>query len=89
MYQLEHDALFAAIRSGNFINNGQYMALSTMLAILGRMTTYTGKAISYEDALNSQEDLSPSSYAWDAEPPIMPDANGQYPMPVPGVTRFF
>ncbi len=88
MYVAEHEALFASIRAGNPINNGHYMSVSTMLAILGRMVNYTGKVIKWEDALNSQEALAPTSYAWDAEPPTMPDADGNYPVAVPGVTQF-
>ena len=52
------------------------------------MVTYTGKEITWDKAINSTEDLSPKKYAWDAEPPILPDANGQYPLAVPGVTPF-
>ncbi len=84
MYVLEHEALFRSIRAGDPINNGLYMARSTMLAILGRMVTYTGQAITWEDALSSQEVLAPSSYSWDAEPPTLPDADGRYPIAVPG-----
>ena len=79
-YQREHDDLFAGIRSGKPINNGEYMARSTLLAIMGRMATYTGQLITWEQALNSQADLSPKSYAWDAEPPPSPVA-------MPGLTK--
>jgi hypothetical protein len=64
MYQTEHDELFAAIRSGNPINNGEYMTNSTMLAILGRMATYTGKTIGWDEALASNESLMPPAYDW-------------------------
>jgi predicted dehydrogenase len=80
MYQTEHDELFASIRSGNPINNGEYAASSTLLAIMGRMAAYTGKVITWEMALNSKEDLSPARYAWGDAP--------QRPVPRPGVTRF-
>ena len=88
MYELEHEALFKSIRSGKPINNGHYMALSTMLAILGRMVTYTGKVITWEEAINSQEDLSPKAYRFDADPPVMPGPDGLYPLAIPGVTTF-
>jgi predicted dehydrogenase len=88
MYDLEHEALFRSIRSGQPINNGLYMARSTMLAILGRMVDYTGQVITWEDAMNSQQVLAPSSYEWDAEPPVLPDENGHYPVAMPGVTKF-
>jgi hypothetical protein len=88
MYDAEHEALFASIRDASPINNGLYMAHSTMLAILGRMVTYSGKEITWKQAINSTEDLSPTSYAWDADPPAPPDADGKYPLAVPGVTPF-
>lgn len=88
MYDLEHQALFAAIREGKPINNGRYMALSTMMGILGRMATYTGQKITWEEAFNSQQTLAPSAYTWDATPPTLPDANGRYPIAMPGVTKF-
>src|SRR5690606_12259662 len=64
IYQTEHDELFASIRSGQPINNGEYMAKSSLLAIMGRMATYTGQEITWEQAFNSQEDLSPEKYEW-------------------------
>ncbi len=88
MYELEHDALFKSIRSGNPINNGHYMALSTMLAIMGRMVTYTGQAITWEQAINSKEALVPSAYDFKGNPPVMPDPDGTYALAVPGVTPF-
>jgi hypothetical protein len=88
MYEAEHDELFKSIRNAQPKNDGLFMARSTMLAILGRMVTYTGQAITWEKAINSEEDLSPAQYAWDADPPILPDGNGNYPLAVPGVTKF-
>jgi predicted dehydrogenase len=88
MYVAEHEALFKSIRDGRPINNGLYMARTTLMAIMGRMATYTGKVITWEHAMNSKEDLSPSSYTWDGQPPILPDENGKYPIAIPGVTKF-
>ena len=81
VYQTEHDELFASVRNGKPINNGEYMARSTLLAIMGRMTAYTGQEITWDMAMKSKEDLSPEAYAWDAEPPKSDVA-------VPGVTKF-
>jgi predicted dehydrogenase len=81
LYQAEHDELFAGIRSGKLINNGEYMAKSTLLAIMGRMAAYTGQQITWEMALNSKEDLTPPRYDWDVSLPVPPVA-------VPGVTKF-
>lgn len=76
MYQAEHDVLFAAIRSGNTINNGEYMANTTMAAIMGRMAAYTGKRVTWEEAINSGQRLSHDIESWnhfpDSEPIAMP-----------------
>jgi predicted dehydrogenase len=86
MYQLEHDELFKAIRSGGekYINNGKYMANSTMLAILGRLACYTGKRLTWDEALDMELPTKPSGYAWNDTPPTLPDDNGRYKIEVPG-----
>jgi hypothetical protein len=88
MYDLEHQALFTAIRSGQTINNGLYMARSTMLAILGRMVNYTGRILTWDEALASKQLLAPAAYTWDAEPPTRPGPDGKYPVAMPGQTKF-
>jgi predicted dehydrogenase len=80
LYQTEHDELFAGIRGGKPINNGEYMAHSTLLAIMGRMAAYTGQEITWQMALNSKEDLSPKKYEWG--PIATPE------IAVPGKTKF-
>jgi len=80
MYDVEHKELFEALRDGRTINNGQYMSYSTLLAIMGREACYTGKSITWEEALHSPQDLSPAAYTW-----------GDVPTPdiaIPGRTRF-
>ena len=86
-HQVEHDDLFAALLAGQPLNEGDYGARSTMTAILGRMATYSGKVVRWDEAFNSQMDISPQSYAWDADPPVLPAADGFYPCPIPGVTK--
>ena len=87
-YQVEHDMLFEAIAKGEYkfadTENG---AKSTMTSLLGRAATYSGKTVTWEEALNSKISLMPEKYAWDANPPVMPDENGYYKIPVPGVTQ--
>jgi predicted dehydrogenase len=80
MYQTEHDELFASIREGKPINNGEWMAKSTLMAIMGRMATYTGQVIAWDMAMNSQEDLTPPAYEFGSLP-VAPVAR-------PGVTKF-
>ena len=72
MYDAEHRALFSAIREGRAINNGDYMCKSTLMAIMGRMAAYTGKTLTWEQALNSKQSLSPQSYTWgDLDKPVV------------------
>jgi predicted dehydrogenase len=80
MYQLEHDALFAGIRAGKPINNGHYMSHSTLMGIMGRMAAYTGRRITWDEAINSKQDLTPPSYNWG---PIE-----VAPVAMPGITPF-
>ncbi len=86
-YQVEHDDLFAAIRSGAEYNEADNGAMSSMTSILGRMATYSGKVIDMADALASEISLMPKSFSFDAEPLSKPNAEGFYPIAVPGVTR--
>ncbi len=89
-YQTEHDQLFKAIRTGAYINNGDYGAKSTMSAILGRMATYSGKQITWEQAMNSNYQIVPDedTLSWESIPPTTCDENGNYPIPTPGKTNF-
>jgi predicted dehydrogenase len=64
MYQNEHNELFASIRSGKPINDGEWMAHSTLLGLMGRMAAYTGQEITWEQAMNSQEKLVPEPLDW-------------------------
>lgn len=61
MYDVEHRELFAGIRSGNFINNGHYMCVSTMVAIMGREACYSGQEIQWDAALASETRLGPEN----------------------------
>jgi predicted dehydrogenase len=80
MYLAEHQELFRAIRSGEPINNGDYMSRSTLMAIAGRMAGYTGQKLTWDAVANSRENLTPASYEW-----------GDVPVPsvaIPGKTPF-
>jgi predicted dehydrogenase len=88
-YQSEHDELFAAIAKGEYkFSDAENGARSTMTSILGRMATYSGQVIEWDKALNSGISLMPKAYAWDAQPPVLPNADGFYPVAIPGVTKF-
>jgi myo-inositol 2-dehydrogenase / D-chiro-inositol 1-dehydrogenase len=87
-YQVEHDELFAAIAKGEYkFADAENGAKSTMTSLLGRAASYSGQIIEWDDAINSNISLMPKNFAWDADPPVMPDANGRYPIPVPGETK--
>jgi predicted dehydrogenase len=64
MYQNEHNELFASIRSGKPINDGEWMAHSTLMALMGRMAAYTGQEVTWEQALNSQDKIVPDQLDW-------------------------
>ena len=87
MYQAEHEALFSAIRSGKPINNGRYMVVSTMLAILGQIAVYTGRKVTWEEAFNANFRFGPEKADFTIEPPVKPNPNGEYPIAIPGITK--
>ena len=64
-------------------------AMTTMTAILGRMATYTGQVVEFEKALNSGMSIMPTKFDFNALPPVLPNADGFYPVAVPGVTNYF
>jgi predicted dehydrogenase len=80
-YIQEHTDLIASIRNGKPLNELKTVAESTLTAILGRMSTYTGRTITWDQALNSKMDTMPAKLAWDMKIDVQP-------VPVPGKTRF-
>ncbi len=80
MYQQEHDELFAGIRAGKALNDGGFMGHSTLMGIMGRMATYTGQKVTWQQALHSKEDLTPPRLDMSASLSVPPVAR-------PGVTK--
>jgi predicted dehydrogenase len=78
MHQTEHDEMYAALRSGKIVNDGDFMCGSTLLAIMGRLASYSGKKLSWQQAQASKENLSPAKYEWGPAP--------KAEIAVPGVT---
>jgi hypothetical protein len=87
-YQVEHDKLFQSIRNGEVISDTENAAKSTLSAIMGRMATYTGKKITWDQIINSKENLVPDNLTWNSKAPTLPDSAGYYDIPVPGKTKF-
>jgi myo-inositol 2-dehydrogenase / D-chiro-inositol 1-dehydrogenase len=88
-YQREHDDLMASIRgSGPYCFEGSYGADSSMTAVMGRMATYSGQSLTWQQAIQSEVRWAPKSYALDADPPNLADADGAYTAALPGVFKF-
>lgn len=83
-YQAEIDALLDSIIKGTPYNEAYHGAYATLAAIMGRMASYTGRVITWEEALNSDEDLAPEVRSLSQTPPVVPDSNGFLPIAVPG-----
>ena len=81
MYQQEHNELFMSIRNGEAKNDGEWMMRSTLMAIMGRESAYTGRRLTWDDIKSSEQKLMPENLAWDMELP-------EPPIPMPGVTEF-
>lgn len=81
MYQVEHNELFASIRAEKPINDGDRMAKSTLMSIMGRSAAYTGQQITWEMALGSQQVLVPEIKNWNSVVDVQPLAK-------PGQTKF-
>ena len=88
-YQQEIDELFESIRRGNVIDDTEFGAKATLSAIMGRMATYSGQVIEWDDALNHGRRHVPDEIGWDLTPPVEPDEDGRYPIAVPGETEVF
>jgi len=89
-YQTEHDELFATIAKGEYkFADAENGAKSTMTAIMGRMATYSGQVLEWDKLLASGISVMPKSFDWNAMPPTTPDADGRYPIPTPGKTKYF
>ena len=88
-YQLEHVDLIKAIRDNEKYNEGWYGATSSMTAVLGRMATYSGKVVRWDDAIATGPSEMPEKLAWDADPRVLPDKDGfyEYAVAVPGVYK--
>ncbi len=86
-YKQEQRELFAAIRAGKAINSGDYMANSTMLAVLGQIVCYTGRQLSWEKAAKSDFNFQPDDGDLTTEPPVRPGPDGLYPVAIPGKTK--
>lgn len=87
--QMEFDDLFAALRRGDIYNEGEYGAASSMTAILGRLATYSGNVVTWNDAMRSDVMLADVDglRSLEDEPPLRPDERGYYQIAAPGQSK--
>jgi predicted dehydrogenase len=88
-YDLEHVALFSAIRSGKPVNDGDYMVRSTLITLMGQFSCHTGKEVTWEqiNASDYYYPPKPEECSEDTEAPVKPGPDGLYPVFVPGETE--
>ena len=88
-YQIEHDVLFKAIRSGEPVNCGDYMTRSTMITVMGQLSCYTGKQVTAEQVEKSDfyYPPKPEDCHDNMAPPVKAGPHGSYPVPKPGFTE--
>lgn len=83
-YQVEHDALYQSIKEDKPMNNAYYGAKSSFSTVLGRLATYSGQEVKWDDAVKSNFTIMPADYDMNAEAPVKPGPDGNYQVPVPG-----
>jgi predicted dehydrogenase len=83
-YQVEHDALYDAIQNDTPLNNANYGAKSSFTSVLGRLATYSGQEITWNEATKSNFSILPKEFDFNAEAPVQPDEDGNYEVAIPG-----
>lgn len=86
-YQVEHDVFFDSIMDGKPRNDTEWGAKSTLTTIMGRMAMHSGQIMKMDEVLQSKRSILPEKFSWDADMPDMPDENGLYTIPIPGVSQ--
>jgi predicted dehydrogenase len=86
-YQVEHDELHDAIRNDKPLNDAYHGVTASFAAVLGRLATYSGKQQDYAKALALDYRLMPENLSWESTPPVMPDKDGAYPLPMPATYK--
>jgi len=86
-YVQEHYDLQQAIVNDKPHHEGWHGAVSAMTSVMGRYATYSGKIVKWADLIALPDDTFPTQLTWDANPTVMPDSNGFYPIPTPGLEK--
>jgi predicted dehydrogenase len=88
-YRQEHVDLINAIRNGTKLNDGWHGATSSMTGVLGRMASYSGQTVKWDDAVTNGPSELPGTFALDANPPALPDKDGNYEVPTAGIYKAY
>ncbi len=85
-YQNEWNDLVEAIRDDKPYNEVPRGVQASVVTSMGRMAAHTGQEVAYEDMLNHPMEYAPNveTMTMDGPAPLMPDAEGRYPIPQPG-----
>ncbi|MGQ9574558.1 MAG: Gfo/Idh/MocA family protein [Thermoguttaceae bacterium] len=88
-YEAEQKALIDSVLQGKPINSGYHMVNSTLSCVMGQIACYTGVPVNWDDVARStlQFGPPPDEASFQTKPPVLPDATGNYPLPVPGITK--
>jgi predicted dehydrogenase len=87
----EQKILIGSLRDGKTVNHGDTMIDSTYMAIMGQIACYTGEPVTWEQMMAARFEFEPkiADVKPDMEAPVKPDETGNYPLPRPGLTRYF
>jgi len=90
-HQEEQNILIGSIREGKPVNHGDTMIDSTYMAVMGQIACYTGKPVTWDEMMAADFEFLPkvTDVRLDMEPPVKPDATGNYPLPKPGFTKYY
>jgi predicted dehydrogenase len=89
-YRLEWEHLVAAVNSGESYNEAVRGAEASLVTAMGRFAAHTGRTVTYEEMLNSPDDLTAgvAELTDDSPAPLQRNADGLYPVPMPGRYKF-
>ena len=89
-YDLEHKAFSRPYARATRSIAGDYMARSTLVAVMGQLSCYSGKELTWEQVSKSNFVFTPKAedVRLDMEPPVKADEKGNYPVSMPGITEF-
>jgi myo-inositol 2-dehydrogenase / D-chiro-inositol 1-dehydrogenase len=89
-YRQEHLEFFRSIREGQPIQGGRLLRTSSLATLLGQIAAYTGQQVGWQQMLDSQFAWPPAGEVrWEMEPPVLPGADGIYPVAIPGITKLW